>query len=74
MDPKLSTIERAFQIARSGHASNVQEIKDALRKEGYMPEQISGPVLSKQLLAIITVAREKDNVGRSKRTARDGPS
>jgi hypothetical protein len=65
MDPKLSAIERAFQIARSGHAPNVQDIKDALRKEGYSPEQISGSALSKQLTAIIAAAREKDNTRRT---------
>jgi hypothetical protein len=60
MDPKLSAIERAFQIAKSGHVSSVQDIKVALIKEGYRPEQLEGPSLARQLLAIITAAREKD--------------
>jgi hypothetical protein len=66
VDHKITAIERAFQIARSGHASSVAEIKEALRKEGYALEQISGPVLSKQLIAIIAVARE-DNAEPSKK-------
>jgi hypothetical protein len=64
MDPKLSAIERAFQIARSGHASSVSEIKEVMRKEGYALEQISGLSLSRQLMAIITTARRKDNADR----------
>jgi hypothetical protein len=65
MDPKLSAIERAFQIARSGHAPSVRDIKDALLKEGYPPGQIEGPSLSRQLMTIITVAREKDSIRRT---------
>jgi hypothetical protein len=65
MDPKLSAIERAFQIARTGHATSSQDIKYALIKEGYPPGQIEGPSLSRQLMAIITVAREKDSIRRT---------
>jgi hypothetical protein len=65
MDHKLSAIERAFQIARTGHAPSVRDIKDALRKEGYPPGQIEGASLARQLTAIITVAREKDSIRRT---------
>jgi hypothetical protein len=59
MDPKLSAIERAFQIARSGQAPSVDDIKKALKKEGYPPGQIVGRSLARQLMAIITAARGK---------------
>jgi hypothetical protein len=65
MDHKITAIERAFQIARSGHAPSVQEIRYALQKEGYRASEIDGPSLSKQLMALITVAREKDNAHRT---------
>jgi hypothetical protein len=61
MDQKLTAIERAFQIAKSGHAPTVEHIKQALAKEGYAQGQINGPSLSRQLRALIKAAREKDN-------------
>jgi hypothetical protein len=73
MDHRITAIERAFQIARSAHTSSVAEIKEGLRKQGYAPEQISGPVLPKELIAIIAVAREKDNAERFKRAAGVAP-
>jgi hypothetical protein len=35
MDPNLSALERAFQLARSGRVSNVEEIRKRLKQEGY---------------------------------------
>jgi hypothetical protein len=58
VDHKITAIERAFQIAKSGHAPNVDQIKVALLNEGYPSGRIDGPSLSKQLTAIIAVARK----------------
>jgi hypothetical protein len=66
VDHKITAIERAFQIAKSGHAPNVDQIKVALLNEGYPSGRIDGPSLSKQLTAIIAVARE-DRAESSKR-------
>ena len=44
MDPNLSTLERAFQIASSGRCATVTEIKLILNKEGYRHEMIEGPL------------------------------
>ena len=35
MDPNLSALERAFQLARSGQVSNVEDIRKRLKQEGY---------------------------------------
>jgi len=53
MDSKVSAMERAFAIARSGQAATVKEIRLALHQEGYAAAQIEGPHLSAQLKAII---------------------
>ena len=65
MDPKVSAIERAFEIAGSGHAATIEEIRTALRKQGYAPEQIEGPRLRSQLKAIIKSARQLSGTRRT---------
>ena len=57
MDPNLTTLERAFQLAASGRCATVTEIKLHLHKEGYRHELIEGPLLAKQLMDAITKAR-----------------
>lgn len=52
-----TTMERAFDLARSGQAASVQEIRAVLRAEGLDHLQIQGPSLLKQLRAIIAEAR-----------------
>jgi hypothetical protein len=56
MDHRLSTLERAFQIARSGEVLDIQQLKRAVKKEGYAADQIHGRALSKQLRTIIAAA------------------
>jgi hypothetical protein len=53
----VSAIERAFELAATGRYVTVTEIKRKLMREGYEYEQVAGPVLSKQLSAAITKAR-----------------
>ncbi len=58
MDHGIRTLERAFQLARAGDCASVSDIKKRLIAEGFSGEQITGPVLSKQLKELIPAARE----------------
>jgi hypothetical protein len=60
MDHRMTTLERAFQLARSGRVSGLSEIVAAIRAEGYSANQIDGPVLRRQLVDLVKVARERD--------------
>jgi hypothetical protein len=52
VNPNISAIERAFQIAKSGRVQNVAEIRAVLSKEGFPREQFDGSLtLAKQLRA-----------------------
>lgn len=44
-----STIERAFEIAGSGHAATMERLGRILVQEGYALNMLSGPILIKQL-------------------------
>jgi hypothetical protein len=57
MDPNVSTLERAFQLAATGRYLTVTEIRLQLSREGYRHELVDGPTLAKQLLAAMTKAR-----------------
>jgi Ribonuclease G/E len=48
-----SPIERAFEMARSGEARSVDEIKKRLAYEGHDQKQIFGRTLSRQLRAVM---------------------
>jgi hypothetical protein len=49
----ISIAERAFQLARSGTVSSLDEIRRALRREGYKADTLQGPLLYSQLRAIM---------------------
>jgi hypothetical protein len=53
----VSTVERAFEIARSGKSKNVDQIRSMLSREGYDQEQIFGQQLSRQLNKLIRQAK-----------------
>jgi len=57
MDHRMTALERAFQLAKSGQVSDLSEIRKALDREGYSGNQIEGPVLKRQLADIIKSAR-----------------
>jgi hypothetical protein len=57
MDPNKTSIERAFQLAKTGRFANVAEIKTALGSEGYSTLPIVGRVLNAQLRKLIRDAR-----------------
>lgn len=54
-----STLERAFELARSGSYTGVAEISRRLTTEGYpgVHAHLSGSAIKSQLLAICTAAR-----------------
>lgn len=49
VDNRISQLERAFELANSGSCATVAEIKRKLREEGYMDDQVEGPLLFGQL-------------------------
>jgi hypothetical protein len=57
MDPSITALERAFQLARSGDYFSVDDIKRRLSAEGYSIAQVAGPTLRKQLHALIKAAQ-----------------
>lgn len=68
---EISTIERAFQLARAGSCHSVNDIRERLLREGYsnVLSHISGMSIKKQLGAILaargvskSAANEDDDV------------
>ena len=57
MDAQKTTLERAFDLARSGDFSRVGPLIAQLNREGYDGRQIEGPPLKKDLLGLIKEAR-----------------
>jgi hypothetical protein len=53
MDSRPTTLEKAFQLARSGKCLSLGDLMKKLRVEGYDTFQIQGPILKKQLCALI---------------------
>ncbi len=58
MDHKISALERAFQLARSGRVIDVDDIRQELRREGYDERAVmdGGPLLKSQLRELIKAA------------------
>jgi hypothetical protein len=72
MDNPASALERAFQLAKSGSVSDLGELRRALKAEGYSGAQLTGPSLSRQLNALIDLARGRlASVDRLDKTARE---
>jgi hypothetical protein len=53
MKPNMTAIERAFELARSGHVASVADIRAQLKREGYEQSLVVGRVLTSQLRCII---------------------
>ena len=51
MEKNTSAVERAFQLAKCGKFEHVSSVKLALVREGYLANQISGPILKRKLHA-----------------------
>ncbi|TPK70285.1 hypothetical protein FJ930_18340 [Mesorhizobium sp. B2-4-15] len=56
MDPNKTTLERAFELARSGKCNNLPSLRQLLKSEGYDLRQLEGKALLNQLQALITAA------------------
>jgi hypothetical protein len=59
MDQKMTALERAFQLARSGSVAGLTEIVSSLNREGYSASQIEGRLLKRQLADLIKAARKR---------------
>jgi hypothetical protein len=46
---RATSLERAFELARSGECANVSDIRQRLQAEGLAANQIEGPILIRQL-------------------------
>jgi hypothetical protein len=56
----VSALERAFQLARSGRAAKIGDLKKQLKQEGYDESAMDGgPSLRMQLRKLIREARER---------------
>jgi hypothetical protein len=67
VDPWLSALERAFQLARSGRVATIADIRKQLRHEGYDDKAVDGgPSLATQLRERIKAAHLEPGV-RAKR-------
>jgi hypothetical protein len=56
MEPNITSLERAFQLAQTGQYGTVETIKRQLSREGYSASQIEGGVMRRQLKEIIGAA------------------
>jgi len=59
MNDRMTALERAFQLARSGEVSAISEIRRVLDREGYSASQIEGPALKRQLAGLIKTAHNQ---------------
>jgi len=57
MDRDVTALERAFQLAKSGKVSNLDDIRKTLKQEGYDANVVQdGPSLKAQLRNLIKAA------------------
>jgi len=58
MDEKTTSLERAFELAKSGLCNSVTDIERSLKAEGYSCQQLTGLILRKQLSTLIRNSKE----------------
>ena len=51
-----TTIERAFELAKSGKYASVSDIRAAVVAEGYSSAQLTGPSLMRQIRTLMREA------------------
>jgi hypothetical protein len=56
MDIRKTTVERAFELARSGRCRTIRDIAYQLHAEKYDISHLEGPTLRKQLQTLIDEA------------------
>jgi hypothetical protein len=59
MKDNLTSLERAFELAKSGSCGSLEDLKRALVSEGYSTNQIVGRSLTNQLRALLNSAPSK---------------
>jgi hypothetical protein len=52
-----TTLERAFELAKSGAIIDLRELRKKLASEGYATVQMDGPSLGRQLRKLIAESR-----------------
>jgi phosphohistidine phosphatase SixA len=57
MDVRKNTLEKAFELARSGKCLTIEDVVRRLNADGYNADQIQGRVLRKQLWQLIRAAK-----------------
>lgn len=57
IDPILTAVERAFELAKSGQLTSLEDLKKKLSDEGYDACQIEGSALASQLKKLIKIAQ-----------------
>jgi hypothetical protein len=60
MDHNVTSLERAFALAKSGRCRSIADIRNTLKAEGYSHAQVTGRVVIKQLNEFIDKSRKKD--------------
>jgi hypothetical protein len=75
MDLKPLMLERAFDLARSGAYTRLEDIRLQLKREGYAEFQLYGASLRKQLRALIVEARKTsaESADQAESAQRDTP-
>lgn len=65
MSGRPSTLERAFELARSGEYASASEIRRQLKAEGYQDadKQLYGQSIVSQLRKICIEAKRRDSTG-----------
>jgi hypothetical protein len=58
MDTRLTSLERAFELAKSGQCATVDQIKRQLKAEGLSAGQVEGRMLIKQLRELMDAAKK----------------
>ena len=53
VDPKVTALERAFVLAKSGNVATIDALRRQLKDEGYLDFTVTGKALTKQLRALI---------------------
>ena len=67
----VTSIERAFELARSGVVRDVQELRQRLNSEGYNRYEIEGRTLYAQLRTLIEAALNSEKVLSASITSED---
>lgn len=62
MSDSITTVERAFEIARSGASLSIEDLKRRLKREGYdsVDAHLTGASIKRELTKLIKGSRASD--------------